>query len=470
MGQDINVNIGANSKKLDKELKRSNLKIGQWVNKIVSRGFSIGMDIGRAIATSIRRALIVGMVGLGAIIKKSLDAKATFEAFEMQFASLFGGDAIAKSMAKGRMQLIRQVDLDVPFDIESIANASRLLTVFTNNAFAGRDALIMMADAAAATPNDIQDVAFWYGRAYSMIQSGRPFGEAAMRLQEMGLISGEARNKMEALAKAKGPDTVSKMMATLNEEFQKFDGTSKMMMGTWKGMSSVFGSGVKQSFEQIGEAIMPLAKVWLQEVIDLMQRLRDNRSFEQFGFKVANAFYNARTAVENFVAQTKSLTEGGLTIGEALKIQLEPITEGLVRSLRETWSDIKPYAVDIGKGIAQGIKDGISAGINDSILLKTLLAPLTVGNVGKEFAAWMDAIDEKGASRADRARMELEFGLRMVRAREGKPDMSMYAAQRLWDLGEEARYYMANPEEAKAILDKLQTIADNTTRPQQGVE
>ncbi len=42
----------------------------------------------------------------------------------------------------------------------------------------------------------------WIGRLYDGLQSGRPVGEAMMRLQELGVISGDTRNQIENLQKS----------------------------------------------------------------------------------------------------------------------------------------------------------------------------------------------------------------------------------------------------------------------------
>lgn len=365
----IIVEIGASVDKLNRGLSRSRNKLLAWGSGLVRSMARVGLGIGRSLVTGLRRGLTVlgGLAAAG--IGKSIQEAARFEAYEFQFKALLG----SAEDAKKRMEEIRQVDLSVPFDISDIADSSRILTVFTNNAFASTDALKMMADAASVTPNEMKEVAFWYGRAYSMIQSGRPFGEAAMRLQEMGLISGEARNQMERLQKTRGPDKVAKIMEVLNGEFRKFEGASNEMMGTWKGISSVFGSGVRQSFEAVGKEILPLAKVWMQELIDKMEELRENGTLARWGQNASKALEAARAKIEEIVKYFREATANfqnnaqTMGWGEALKVEVEKVTDAIMDGLGSWWEANKEAVGSFGRNLGGAIADGMAKAIDENL-------------------------------------------------------------------------------------------------------
>ena len=133
--------------------------------------------------------LIVAAVAFAGVMK----TRFKFESLTVQFSVLFKN----MEQAKLHMQDLESFAAGTPFQMEGIAKASRSLHVFTDGVLGGVASLKKVGDAAGATGNKIEELSFWVGRAYSAISSGRAFGESAMRLQEMGILSGEARAEME---------------------------------------------------------------------------------------------------------------------------------------------------------------------------------------------------------------------------------------------------------------------------------
>jgi hypothetical protein len=412
----IKLYIGLDSRGLKKGLSDNGRLISRWANRMASRLASAGMRMGRAITrgmiTSIKRlGFVAGGLIAGGIVKSVKEA-ARFEDYGVQFEALLG----SADAAKKRMDEIKQVDLNVPFDITSIADASRILQVFTNGAFASTEALTMMADAAAVTPNDIKDVAFWYGRAYSMIQSGRPFGEAAMRLQEMGLLSGDARNEMERLGKTKGPARIEKMMAMLNGEMLKFAGAAAKRAKTFNGIWSIFTSATKQAFAAVGEAILPLAKDWLVELIDKINELRDDGTLYRWGMNVSDALQAARAGIENFIPRLKELWKEFQTfVQDPTKTIEQKISSAISKGITtgvDTVAQNKAALADIGKAIASGIVDGLSDGITNVLggeeTQKKIRPNIPMGGV---VGAMADIAGSKGQglSVADQVKKELKL-------------------------------------------------------------
>lgn len=372
----VKVTIGANARALRRTLTGASRFMKRW-----ARGLArIGRSAGRMMINGIRRGIQAGagaLAGASAFVGKSLFESGRFETYEVQFEALLK----SATKAKDRMEEIKAIDLEVPFDITSIANASRVLTVFTDDAFAGADALRVMADAAAVTPNEIEDVAFWFGRAYSMIQAGRPFGEAAMRLQEMGLLSGQARNEIEKFSGVRTPYAIAKSMEILLGEFKKFDGAAAKRAKTWAGLMSIFTSETKQDFKAIGDSIMPVAKVYLQEIIDKLKEMRSSGRLADIGRRLADGIELARDAIQGILPSIQAaFTNAKVYVtafyndirardfGSAVADRIEPAIETAVSSTAKT---IEKYAPDfaksgfkigvaIGKGIAGGLRETLA--------------------------------------------------------------------------------------------------------------
>src|SRR5690606_26350944 len=109
-----------------------------------------------------------------------------------------------------------------PYTRDEIFQASRVLEVFTRGALSTGEGLKMVGDIAAGTQNDLENTAFWIGRLYDALESGRPIGEMLMRLQEMGALTGEGRARIEKLAKS-GQD-ITRIWPEVTKEFARFDG------------------------------------------------------------------------------------------------------------------------------------------------------------------------------------------------------------------------------------------------------
>ena len=422
----IKLYIGADSRGLRKGLADNNRLIGRWITGVVRKmsraGLRMGAALTRGMITSVKRlGFVAGGLIAGGIVK-SVKESARFEDYGVQFEALLG----SVEAAKKRMDEIKEVDLNVPFDITSIADASRILQVFTNGAFASTEALTMMADAASVTPNDIKDVAFWYGRAYSMIQSGRPFGEAAMRLQEMGLISGEARNEMERLGKTKGPQRIERMMATLDAEFRKFEGAAIKRSKTFNGIWSIFTSATKQAFAEVGDAILPLAKTWLKELIDKINELRNNGTLNRWGGAVSRSLEGLRANIEKNVLPVINRLFDSFKAGR-LKDDISKELGGISESIADTIggllqkhaSTALQVGVDIGVEIAKGIGQGLDKHLEDNFFWWLSKQP---GNLMNKAADLTEAAEAAKASKKRNRMADIEFGRKIISAQGRSPN------------------------------------------------
>ena len=214
-------------------------------------------------------AAMVGFQGVTGTLAAAKNAvigmNSTLETAQLQFKALLkSGDA-----AKEHVRSLFDFAAKTPFETGPILQASRLLLTFGVSAQKARESLTLVGDAAAVSGRGIQDVAFWFGRAYSMIQGGRPFGEAAMRLQEMGILSAEGRTKIEKLQEAGAG--AKETFAALESEFRRFGGSMAEMAGTWTGLTSTISDNVQlalaEGFRPLFNALKDLAK----EVADLVQ-------------------------------------------------------------------------------------------------------------------------------------------------------------------------------------------------------
>lgn len=167
------------------------------------------------------------------LIKGSVQASASFETFTVQFETLLGSAGAAKK----RIDELAQFGQTTPFELPEIVEANRLLQTFGGTALATGENLRRIGDSAAAVNAPFKEVAFWTGRMYAAIQSGRPFGEASARLQELGILTGDVRTKLEDMQKA-GADGTAIWAAYSEMIDSRFAGAMDRLSKTFQGVMS----------------------------------------------------------------------------------------------------------------------------------------------------------------------------------------------------------------------------------------
>jgi phage-related protein len=208
----------------------------------------------------------------------AIGMNSTLETSQLQFATLMGdSDKAAEHVAS-----LFDFAARTPFETGPILTASKHLQVFGGDALNTMDNLTLVGDASAALGVPFDEAAFWVGRLYSNLQGGQPFGEAAMRLQEMGVLAPEARTQLEEMQKAGASGT--EIFGTFQGQLGTFTGAMVDQAGTWTGLTSTIkdqlslaaAEGLKPFFDLAKEGLAALAG-WLQspEVQAGIATLRD---------------------------------------------------------------------------------------------------------------------------------------------------------------------------------------------------
>jgi len=167
------------------------------------------------------------------------DMNSVLETSGLQFETLMGSADLAREHIKMLFDFAKLT----PFETQPIIEASRMLQAFGREALNTRENLTMIGDASAATSAPIEELGQWVGRLYSQLQSGRPIGRAAQRLQELAVLSPEARNQMEALAEAGA--SASEIWAVFTRDMERFTGAMAKQANTWLGLKSTIKDTVQ---------------------------------------------------------------------------------------------------------------------------------------------------------------------------------------------------------------------------------
>lgn len=203
--------------------------------------------------------------GFGMAMRTAIDMNATLERSKLQFTTLMGN---AEEASK-HVESLFEFGAKTPFETGPIIDASLKLETFGGQALNTMQNLTLVGDAAAAVNQPIEDVGFWVGRLYANLQAGQPFGEAAARLQEMGIMGPQARTALEELQKSGASGT--EVFALFQEQLGSFSGAMALQAGTWDGVIStikdniglLIAGALKPLVDMMQGALARLAE-WLQ--------------------------------------------------------------------------------------------------------------------------------------------------------------------------------------------------------------
>lgn len=316
-GRSLN-SIEKKSDKTVKNVKKSWLSLRTVFASIAAIGF------GKILASSV-----------GSASKTVLKPVIEMENFKTQFKVLLGG----LNEAEVRIRELNTFAAKTPFQIEGVMQASRQLEVMTKGALSTGKGLRMVGDIAAGTAKSSEDlswqfknVSLWVGRLYDGLKSGRPVGEAMMRLQEMGAVSGDVRNKIESLAKS--GVSFEDVWSEFEQGTSRFNGLMKDQSATLGGILSNLQDVVTISLAELGDQMGKDLKPVLNEIIGEIEKLSKDGSIKEWGSEAAKVLSEVisvlKSTVSFFAQHGDKLVLGAkIFVGvKALKLAL-----GLTRSL-----------------------------------------------------------------------------------------------------------------------------------------
>lgn len=224
---------------------------------------------------------LLGTASAAGLVHRSIAEAATMEDLQTSFVTLLG----SMDAAKDRMTELAKFAAETPFELEGIAQASRVLETLTQGALATGQGLRMAGDLAAATGQPFSELAVHVGRLYDGLQNGTAVGESLMRLTELGIITGSVRREIEALQKsgAAGPQ----IWAVAENAFARFSGEMERRSRTWNGLMSTFKDTVSEVLREFGTPVIDGLKPFLTQSIQLVAQLSSRA--KQLGEQVKQA-------------------------------------------------------------------------------------------------------------------------------------------------------------------------------------
>jgi len=248
--------------------------LGNIIKEVVTGIITIIGEVLKAIANVITKVLKLSAVittvlvaSLTALTVKALRAATSFETLQTQFITLLG----SAGAAARRFQELKKFAAETPFQLPDIAKASRILEALTKGALSSGKGLRLVGDAAAIANEPMQQLSVHIGRVFQGLQTGRAVGESLARLQELGLLSGEARTQIEDLQKEgiKG----QRVWGIVENALKRNAGAMKLLSETAAGLVSTLKDNVNIAFAELGALLLPIAKFVLKLMIERAQNL-----------------------------------------------------------------------------------------------------------------------------------------------------------------------------------------------------
>jgi hypothetical protein len=323
-----------------------------------------GFDMARGAITTVASA-----------IASTIGEAFKFETTTLQFSILMG----SMKSAKERMKELGKFASETPFELEGITKASRSLHVFSGGALGDADSLRLVGDAAAAVGQPLEELSFWIGRAYSMIKGGQPFGEAAMRLQEMGLMTPAVRQQMEAL-QASGA-SVSEVWGVLATRMSEFKGGMEKMSKTGDGLVSTLKDTVTEAKRTFGQEFVDAAKVAIDAITQKIASFIEDGSIKKWAQKSLEYIYLVAGAI-------KAIWEGG----EDRKVAFGAMKDVVVGAFELAAKSAVNMLIENGPSI------GLSIGKAIAGVFKALTSPSMEKNMHFKAALQTGALDTSDAT------------------------------------------------------------------------
>jgi hypothetical protein len=294
------------------------------VNKGMSR---LGVGIAAVGAAATAAAGVAAWKFLD-FAKSASQAASGVESLKMQFEVLLGSaDAAGK-----RIEEITKFAASTPFEVDELARTSKLLQTLGGTLLATGEGLRMVGDATAIAGQPIEEMGLHIGRLFNALTSGTSAGEAVARLQEVGLITGVAKNQFEALAAAqkKGTQpilTQKQALTLLQNVMSQTSGAMAKLSATTEGKLSNMADAVSQFKVAFGTGLNEGVRAGAEAMSKGLSSMQN--AAEQAGKTVGASIANAING------DLELITKIGELLGMALKAGVDAGFHGVGSMIME---------------------------------------------------------------------------------------------------------------------------------------
>jgi hypothetical protein len=225
----------------------------------------------------------------------------------LEFRPLLG----SIDLARQRVAQLYKFTASTPFRLNGVVKANKTLQTLTGGMLATEAGMKLVGDSAAVAGAGIDETARSVGRLYDGLMSGRPVGEASMRLQELGLLSGRTRNAIESMQAANVSGL--KVWSMVESELSRNKGAMKDLSQELEGLQSTLEDTQSLALSGFSKGFMEGEKASVQASTAAWEKFAPVLEYvgRQLG-TVSNAF-------QSFKAKIQTVVAGSNVLANALK-------------------------------------------------------------------------------------------------------------------------------------------------------
>lgn len=412
------------------ELDSAGQKAGKGLKgsaAIAGAAFGGAAAAAQALLAIVKQLAVATFQFFSNLSKQAIAINTQFETLGIQFETLLG----SAEAAGERLAAIRKFAIETPFELPEIVSANRNLQLFGGTALATNDNMRLLGDAVAGVSGNIQEISIWFGRLYSQIQGGKPFGEAAARLQELGILSNEVRTQMEAMQKE--GKTGAEIWAFFAEQIgSNFAGNMERLAKTLPGIQSNISDFTGEIIRLGGKPYFEEVRASAQQFLDLLNENEGviTKIATGFGTLAASALRFVRERIfgdlaDNLIKTTRAGLAFTKIAGGFISSFFSPIlkTGGLVLKFFDDLLLSIPllgHAVEFLRGMWTKLDEALIAGAQIFAFAKAgadglaaTLRPLgeLVKTVGEAILAFISGDFATASAKADEAMAIMRDGL-----------------------------------------------------------
>lgn len=383
-----------------------------------------------------------------------ISANASYEQAAVSLEVLLG----SADAAKKRIADLNTFAASTPFELPGILQASKQLEMANIPAEEHQKVLKMTGDMAAAAGVDISELGMWVSRAYANIQAGKPFGEAAQRMAELGVLSVDARAKLEQMSEsgASGAEVWKEFESSMG----RFGGMMEKQSKTFTGLMSTMSDGITQGLRVFGEPLFKMVKEGVGQAVSFL-------GSDQWMEGAAKAGEMVVAGLQSVADWFAPLIDGGQQIAETFLSWFDGVDAvGLLDGALSVVSDTLGVVMEIGQasfGAILEMAQALGSVLWDVVVVALDAVGLTASDVGDGVGSvWDWLIDKAKAVAAAIRNWDLSFQYVWIYAQ----NFGLNLVEMLGAFLENARIVFTNfPQFAiaagKAIMQVYQNIADN---------
>ena len=295
---------GKDAIKAGKNITQSFLKGGRAADKMAGSVSKAGSLINKKMiaAAATVGGVIVSLRTLNRLFDE-LVQKPLIEARFMETAEL-RLDAFTASVDETlrRLAFLEEFADVTPFQLNELVKVEQRMLAFGGAALATEKHLKNLGDTSALFGPQIENLTFWFTRAYNLLQDGKPIGEVQVRLGELGVAIPGLSDKIVELQHTGG--TFNDTWELFITQFERAEGAMEKLSQTIDGKLSTLRDKIAKFRRDIGQAGLEQSFSFaLTEFITAIDAInRETEIAANIGIGLTNTFFGTAKAGLELVA------------------------------------------------------------------------------------------------------------------------------------------------------------------------